>query len=242
MKLFWLNPLSQFRNIQCIWEAQTLWTTVFLKLGIFLSFANAKSRSTLSFFTLPFSLSVAVWLYGPCKAFASLTMRAHSVSPSPNPEDQAYIFMAPGDRVAQLYPQALGTHVSHLLWLAWVTVVLFLFPATTQQSPLYLGLWIHTTYYRALVYIRLCLMLKDFCWHVEPMLRSHGHQNLPADLAKVSKTWVDLSMFPWCKNPSSKYLTVYWFKFFFQARKKTLYCYWAHVIVDLVLYPSGKCW
>jgi hypothetical protein len=30
--------------------------------------------------------------------------------------------MAPGDRVAQLYPQALGTHFSRLLRHAWVTV------------------------------------------------------------------------------------------------------------------------
>jgi hypothetical protein len=30
--------------------------------------------------------------------------------------------------VAQLYPQASGTHFSRLLWHAWVTVGLFLFP------------------------------------------------------------------------------------------------------------------
>jgi hypothetical protein len=30
--------------------------------------------------------------------------------PTPNLEDQASVFMTPGDRVAQLYPQALGTH------------------------------------------------------------------------------------------------------------------------------------
>jgi hypothetical protein len=35
--------------------------------------------------------------------------------PTPNLEDQASVFMTPGDRVAQLYPQALGTHFSRLL-------------------------------------------------------------------------------------------------------------------------------
>jgi hypothetical protein len=35
--------------------------------------------------------------------------------PTPNQEDQASVFMTPGDRVAQLYPQALGTPFSRLL-------------------------------------------------------------------------------------------------------------------------------
>jgi hypothetical protein len=39
------------------------------------------------------------------------------VSPAPNPnlEDQVSVFMTPGDRVTQLYPQALGSHFSRLL-------------------------------------------------------------------------------------------------------------------------------
>jgi hypothetical protein len=41
---------------------------------------------------------------------------------------QASIFMTPGDRVAQLYPQALGTHFSYLLQHVWVTVGLFFNP------------------------------------------------------------------------------------------------------------------
>jgi hypothetical protein len=53
--------------------------------------------------------------------------------PTPNVEGQASVFMTPGDRVAQLYPQAPGTHFSRLLRHAWVTVGLFLFPATTQE-------------------------------------------------------------------------------------------------------------
>jgi hypothetical protein len=44
------------------------------------------------------------------------------VSAAPNPQDQASVFFTPGDRVAQLYPQALGTHFSRLLRHAWVTV------------------------------------------------------------------------------------------------------------------------
>jgi hypothetical protein len=48
--------------------------------------------------------------------------------PTPTPEDQAFVFVSPRGRVAQLYPQALGTHFSRLLRHAWVTVGLFLFP------------------------------------------------------------------------------------------------------------------
>jgi hypothetical protein len=106
--------------------------------------------------------SSSLWLYGPCRAFASLTMPAHSgrrilgsgrlfslgfstivvlrdgvVSPCPTPnlEGQASVFITPGDRVAQLYPQAPGTHFSRLLRHAWVAVGLFLFPATTREIP-----------------------------------------------------------------------------------------------------------
>jgi hypothetical protein len=46
--------------------------------------------------------------------------------PTPNPEGQASIFVTPEDRVTQLYPQALGTHFSRLLRLAWATLGLFL--------------------------------------------------------------------------------------------------------------------
>jgi hypothetical protein len=42
--------------------------------------------------------------------------------PTPNLDDQAFVFMTPGDRVAQLYPQALDTHFSRLLRHARVTV------------------------------------------------------------------------------------------------------------------------
>jgi hypothetical protein len=55
--------------------------------------------------------------------------------PTPNLEDQASVFMTPGDRVAQLYPQALGTHFSRLLRHAWVTVGLFF--NTCHQSIIY---------------------------------------------------------------------------------------------------------
>jgi hypothetical protein len=48
--------------------------------------------------------------------------------PTPNLEDQVSVFMTPGDRMAQLYPQALGTHFSRLLRHAWVTVGPFFNP------------------------------------------------------------------------------------------------------------------
>jgi hypothetical protein len=45
--------------------------------------------------------------------------------PTPNMEDQVSVYMTPGEWVAQLYPQALGTHFSRLSRHAWVTVGLF---------------------------------------------------------------------------------------------------------------------
>jgi hypothetical protein len=48
--------------------------------------------------------------------------------PAPNLEDQVSVFMTPGYRVTQLYPQALGTHFSRLLRHEWVTVGLFFYP------------------------------------------------------------------------------------------------------------------
>jgi hypothetical protein len=48
--------------------------------------------------------------------------------PTPTLEDQASVFISPRRRMAQLYPQALGTHFSRLLQHTWVTVGLFLFP------------------------------------------------------------------------------------------------------------------
>jgi hypothetical protein len=48
--------------------------------------------------------------------------------PTPNLEDQASVFMTPGDMVAQLYLREPGTHFSRLLRHAWVTVGLFLNP------------------------------------------------------------------------------------------------------------------
>jgi hypothetical protein len=48
--------------------------------------------------------------------------------PTPNLENQASVFMTPKDRVAQLYPQALGTHFSRLLRHERVTVGLLFYP------------------------------------------------------------------------------------------------------------------
>jgi hypothetical protein len=81
---------------------------------------------------------IIIWLYSPIQALASpfgfrnsnLLYRAGLLVqlPTPNLEDQVSVFMTPGDRVAQLYPQALGTHFSRLLRHAWVTVGLFFNP------------------------------------------------------------------------------------------------------------------
>jgi hypothetical protein len=46
--------------------------------------------------------------------------------PTPNLEDQASVFVTPGDTVTQLYPQALGTDFSCLLRHAWAALGLFL--------------------------------------------------------------------------------------------------------------------
>jgi hypothetical protein len=52
----------------------------------------------------------------------------------------ASVFISPRGRVAQLYPQAPGTHFSRLLRHAWVMVGLFLFPVhhTGECSSVYL--------------------------------------------------------------------------------------------------------
>jgi hypothetical protein len=71
-------------------------------------------------------ISSSSWLYSRIQALAS----PFGVSQQ-EPfylEDQASVFMTPGDRVAQSYPQALGTHFSPLLRHAWVTVGLFFNP------------------------------------------------------------------------------------------------------------------
>jgi hypothetical protein len=62
--------------------------------------------------------------------------------PTPNLEYQVSVFMTPRYRVAQLYPQTLGTHFSRLLRHAWVTVGLFFNPghhtgikSNTKSNP-----------------------------------------------------------------------------------------------------------
>jgi hypothetical protein len=55
--------------------------------------------------------------------FVTITfLQGWIVSSASNLENQASVFMTPGDRVAQLYPQVLGIHFSRLLRHAWVTV------------------------------------------------------------------------------------------------------------------------
>jgi hypothetical protein len=65
---------------------------------------------------------------GGFSTFSFLQGRVVAPRPTPTLEDQASVFISPRGRVAQLYPQARGTHFSRLLRHAWVTVGLFLFP------------------------------------------------------------------------------------------------------------------
>jgi hypothetical protein len=60
--------------------------------------------------------------------------------PTPTLEDEASVFISPRGRVAQLYPQAPGTHFSRLLQHAWVTVGLFLFPGH-HTGIFFINMW-----------------------------------------------------------------------------------------------------
>jgi hypothetical protein len=53
--------------------------------------------------------------------------------PTPNLEDQASVFMTPGHRVAQLYPQALGTHLVAFYDMHGLQWDYSLIPATTRD-------------------------------------------------------------------------------------------------------------
>jgi hypothetical protein len=69
-------------------------------------------------------------LLPPIRGFCWGFLRGSIVSPAPNPQPggPGLRIYDPGDRVAQLYPQALGTHFCRLLRHAWVTVGLFFTP------------------------------------------------------------------------------------------------------------------
>jgi hypothetical protein len=67
----------------------------------------------------------------PLWGFVTITfLQGWIVGPAPNPQPggPGLRIYDPGDRVAQLYPQALGTHFNCLLRHAWVTVGLFFNP------------------------------------------------------------------------------------------------------------------
>jgi hypothetical protein len=60
----------------------------------------------------------------PLWGFVTITfLQGWIVSPAPNPQPKGpgLRIYDPGDRVAQVYPQALGTHFSRLLRYTWVT-------------------------------------------------------------------------------------------------------------------------
>jgi hypothetical protein len=67
----------------------------------------------------------------PLWGFVTITcIQGWIISPAPNPQPggQGLRIYDPGDRVAQLYPQALVTHFTRLLRHAWVTVGQFFNP------------------------------------------------------------------------------------------------------------------
>jgi hypothetical protein len=75
------------------------------------------------------------WLFqGHILGFLTTFFGVGSLAPrqTPNVEDQVSIFISHGDWVAQLYPQAPGTHFSRILRHAWATVGLFFSPVITR--------------------------------------------------------------------------------------------------------------
>jgi hypothetical protein len=79
--------------------------------------------------------------------------------PTPNLQDQASVFMTPGDRVVQLYPQALGNHFSRLLRHAWVTVRLFFNPGHHTGTFTYPAHLFMETEFVSIVFINLSLLV-----------------------------------------------------------------------------------
>jgi hypothetical protein len=73
----------------------------------------------------------------------TVLFRLSTPRPTPNLEYQASVFMTPGDRVTQLYPQTLGTHFSRLVRHAWVTVGLFLSSVVSHTSKINYILILH---------------------------------------------------------------------------------------------------
>jgi hypothetical protein len=70
-----------------------------------------------------------------------------------NLEDQFSVFMTPRDMVAQLYPQAQGTHYSRLLRYAWVTVGLFFNPCHHKVKALHYSQYIFYSVYTNILLI-----------------------------------------------------------------------------------------
>jgi hypothetical protein len=85
-----------------------------------------------------------MWLYSPNRALASPVwgfvtvtfLRGWIVSPAPNPQPgrPGLRIMTPGDRVTQLYPQALGTHLVAFYVMHGLQWDYSLMPATTRDT------------------------------------------------------------------------------------------------------------
>jgi hypothetical protein len=93
----------------------------------------------------------------PLWGFLTITfLRGWIFSPASNPQPggPGLRIYDPGDSVAQLYPQALGTHFSRLLQHTWVTVGLFFNPG----------------HHTGLVYTKLSAYYNGILYDVKPRL------------------------------------------------------------------------
>jgi hypothetical protein len=96
---------------------------------------------------------------------------AHNPTSNHNLEDQASVFMTPGARVTQIYPQGLGTHFSRLLQQAWDTLGLFSFPVTTGEHVFLLS--------------QFCIYEKGFMFATNP----NSERGKSLCLAQIMKFW-----------------------------------------------------
>jgi hypothetical protein len=87
------------------------------------------------------------WRYSPMRTFASflgfltvsfLQWQVVSLSSNPQPGGPFHRIYNPRGRVAQLYPQALGTLFGRLLRPAWAAVGLFFSPVTTRGRQVFM--------------------------------------------------------------------------------------------------------
>jgi hypothetical protein len=134
-------------------EVKNAWNYTSLPQYAFLTWFSVKKAQGQLYLTFTFSLLGSTAQFRPWPPPQSSSVirlnfleasqqfsfyRLEFLAPRPTPilEDQASVFISPRGIVAQLYPQAPGTHFSRVLRHAWVTVGLFLFPGHRTGIPL----------------------------------------------------------------------------------------------------------